>query len=129
MASLYRDVERMLSVLAWFEEKKDAIHPKLKARLFPADMSDDDSDVEGHLDEDISDFVLSCVLALGVAYYVRLEERFHFLETIFAHFRGFGIHSEDGLHLIISACQDLFADELTLEDTIFKNEALKENVW
>ena len=30
---------------------------------------------------------------------------------------------------IISACQDIFVDELKLESDIARNDALKENVW
>ena len=50
-----RDVERTLKVLDWFQSQKDNVHDKL--------------------DLDCDPFCISLMLALGVAYYVRLDKR------------------------------------------------------
>ena len=49
-----RDVERTLKVLAWFEDKTDLIHERLRQKE--------------DLLEDVEDFAISLALAVGVTY-------------------------------------------------------------
>ena len=49
-----RDVERTLKVLAWFEDKTDLIHGRLRQKE--------------DLLEDVEDFAISLALAVGVTY-------------------------------------------------------------
>ena len=36
---------------------------------------------------------------------------------------------EDILQIVVTSCQNIFVNELKLDSTITKNEALKENMW
>ena len=61
-----RDVERMLTVLDWFQQPRNLtivavkIHEKLR---------------QGRLRDQAEIFSINLILALGVSYYVRLDER------------------------------------------------------
>jgi uncharacterized protein YmfQ (DUF2313 family) len=110
-----RDVERMLTILDWFQEKKNEaiMAEKIRQKLFAwAGIS--------------RNFLINLILALGVAYYVRLDDRRQCYEL------------EMSRHLqlpgpvfmeVINASQDFVIDELKLAHNIAKNDALKENVW
>ncbi len=106
-----RDVERTLTVLAWFHAHRQQIHQKLDF-------------------EEVNDFSVSLILALGLSYYVRLENRRPFATAIGRLFRGdHRLPRPSTFHEIVDACQELFVNELKLESNIAKNEALRENVW
>ena len=68
---------------------------------------------------------MSIVLALGVSYYARLERRNQYVETV-----SKKLQIQPGtFEAIIKSCQGVFIDEMKLENTIAKNDALNENVW
>ena len=107
-----RDVERMLSILDWLKqsENKAIIAHQLRRRLFPRS----------------TEFTINLILALGVAYYVRLDDRraqYAYLMSQLLGLRG-STFTE-----VFNAAQDLVIDELKLAKNIAKNDALKENVW
>jgi len=110
-----RDVERMLTTLEWFQSQNRIILPKLYSTVLP-----------GTARQNVTDFTINLILALGVSYYARLDE----------HRRKYEDKMTDCLGLdprffskVILACQDIFIDELRLESNIAKNDALKENIW
>ena len=69
---------------------------------------------------------MNLILALGVAYFVRLDERRE--DYIVEMSRCLKLEPGQFLQVIV-ACQDVFIDELKLDQNIAKNDALKENVW
>jgi hypothetical protein len=110
-----RDVERMLSTLDWFHSQESIITVKIFEVLF-----------KGAQQDYRKIFNINLILALGVSYYVRLDERRRdYEQEVSQH-----LQLPEGLFSrVIIACQDLFVNELKLEKTIAKNDALKENVW
>ena len=60
-------------------------------------------------------------------YYLKLDKE----RTQYSSMVGSLFQDPRGLLLpkVISACQDIFVNELRLESDIAKNDALKENVW
>jgi len=110
-----RDVERMLSTLDWFHSQEHIITVKIFEVLF-----------KGAQQDYRKIFNINLILALGVSYYVRLDERRRdYEQEVSQH-----LQLPEGLFSrVIIACQDLFVNELKLEKTIAKNDALKENVW
>ena len=112
-----RDVERMLTVLDWFQQKKNEaiIARKIRRTLFPESPRS-------------KEFNINLILALGVSYYVRLDDR----RLQYAHqmslLLGLGASSSTFTD-VFNAAQDLVIDELKLATNIAKNDALKENVW
>ena len=110
-----RDVERMLTTLEWFHGHEKIIAYEIFKKIYPhTRMTTNDL------------FTINLILALGVAYFSRLDER-----------RGhYVMEMSDCLKVddhffssVITTCQDIFIDELKLGPTIAKNDALKENVW
>ena len=70
-------------------------------------------------------FKLSTILALGVTFYARLEDRGAYVQQVS---NKLGI-VPDYFVDAIKSCQGVFIDEMRLENTIAKNDALMENVW
>ena len=110
-----RDVERTLSTLDWFHSQEAIITVKIFETLF-----------EGAQQNGRKIFKINLILALGVSYYVRLDERRREYEQEMSQCLQL---PENLFSKVIIACQDLFVNELKLEKTIAKNDALKENVW
>lgn len=108
-----RDVERALVVFTWFSNQVEILE-QVNLRL---NMN--------KKEEQQSNFTLSIVLALGVTYYARLERRNQYVETV-----SKKLQIQPGtFEAIIKSCQGVFIDEMKLENTIAKNDALNENVW
>ena len=109
-----RDVERMLTTLQWFQSRAETISKPISKWLY-------------HRGQDAAHiFNVSLILALGVAYYTRLDERRNDYEDLVKKcLRLYGDHFSEA----IKRCQNLIIDELKLEKNIAKNDALKENVW
>ncbi len=113
-----RDVERTLDILQWFLSK-----PNLKD-LTRSRLSQDRMYACGPTK--LPDICLCIILATGVSYYVRLDEREDYAVLMSSKLKI----KADLYKGVISACQDVFINELTsLGSTIAKNDALKENVW
>ena len=110
-----RDVERMLSTLEWFQSQSRILLPKLYEIVLP--------NTARHL---VTDFTINLILALGVSYFVRLDEQRRKYEDKMTNCLGL---DPQFFSKVILACQDIFIDELRLEPNIAKNDALKENVW
>ena len=74
-------------------------------------------------------FELNLILALGVAYFVRLEAetRMDFARAVITFFEG--VRNPAFFMAAIAKCQDLFLDELHLEMNIAKNDALKVTIF
>ena len=108
-----RDVERTLTIFEWFYTHQEILS-KLLSQF-----------------SHVSPFDVSLVLSLGVTYYVKLDCRSEYKIFIAEKFRNqnHDLGSADTFARIIDACQDLFINELRLEQNIAKNDALKENVW
>ena len=102
-----RDVERTLTVLNWFLTKNDILE-KL-------------TDKTGNQNT----FQMSLIVSLGVSYWARLEDRAPYAAKM-AEVLGI---EEFKFERTIVASQEIFIDEVKLEPTIAKNEALMENVW
>jgi len=71
------------------------------------------------------------ILALGICYHCCLEERKSYRQHIASKFNG-PFTLEDSEEIIlneISLCQDVFLDQVFLDDNIARNQALKENVF
>jgi len=111
-----RDVERMLTTLEWFQSQEKIIASK----IFKKFISDDEEPDLHQI------FNINLILALGITYYARLDERRaeyeeEMVECLQLEPKYFS--------QVIVACQDIFIDELKLDQNIAKNDALKENVW
>ena len=96
----------IFKVLNWFQEKSDIIS-KVLYKKQPFDT-----------------FKMNLILALGVTYYVRLDNRKQYASELVVHFEE--LKKQPKLFKdIIERCQDKFIDELRLEGNIAKNDALK----
>ena len=106
-----RDVERTLTVLNWFLIKDDILNlvkQKLETDLFDEDGADD------------NDFDLCLILALGVSFYARLEDRGAYVQKMTHALKLQPLE----FVATIETCQKVFIDEMRLEKTIAKNDAL-----
>jgi len=110
-----RDVERMLKILQWFQEQEQIIMPQIFQKLLPNTAQDPRIR-----------FTVNLILALGVAYYTRLDERRGDYEEEMTNCLGLDAQF---FSQVIVTCQEIFIDELRLEQNIAKNDALKENIW
>ncbi len=113
-----RDVERTLDILTWFETKKGHIYGDLYKNLCPRHV--------------MADSVTSLVLALGASYYVRLDDRDPYnrlMSNLLQRYDWRLIPRNLTFSDIVEACQNLFINEMQLENNIAKNKALKENLW
>ena len=113
-----RDVERMLTVLDWFQQRQnEAIIAQkiLRRTLFSGSARS-------------KEFTVNLILALGVSYYVRLDDRRPQYERQMSQLLGLGANSSTFTE-VFNAAQDLVINELKLATNIAKNDALKENVW
>ena len=110
-----RDVERMLTVLDWFQQRQNKIiiAQKIREALFPTSTSS-------------KEFSINLILALGVSYYVRLDDRRPQFARKMSQLLGLGGAT---FTEVVNAAQDLVIEELKLATNIAKNDALKENVW
>ena len=111
-----RDVERALTSLEWFHSKINKFLPLMQATT--------DHDLGG-----VTAFQISFLLACGLSYHARLEKgRDRYGEELK---RSLYLTSEPSniLSMVVAACQDVFVNELKLDSSIARNDALKENVW
>ena len=111
-----RDVERMLTTLEWFHSQEKIIALKIFKKAISVDEEPGLHQI----------FDINLILALGISYYARLDERRaeyeeEMMECLQLEPKYFS--------KVIVACQDIFIDELNLDQNIAKNDALKENVW
>ncbi|WAR07198.1 R213A-like protein, partial [Mya arenaria] len=111
-----RDVERVLTVMAWFYDQGE-----------DGDWLFEEMDRKMGLDN----ITRALILALGVCYHACLKTRQEYREAVAGHFRQ-PCSLQGGEAKIleeIERCQEIFLDNVTLEDNIARNTALKENVF
>ena len=107
-----RDVERTLIVLTWFLDVN-------RAQIL--------HEVNGRLGNDNEEqfFQMSAILALGVTFYARLEKREEYVTNASQWLKV----TPEYFCSVIKQCQAVFIDEMRLENTVAKNDALMENIW
>ncbi|KAK7494871.1 hypothetical protein BaRGS_00013998, partial [Batillaria attramentaria] len=81
--------------------------------------------------EEASDMTMALVLSLGVCYRACLRSKDAYDEFVVPHFQSpFDLPGGQAQFLaIIDKCQEVFLDNVRLEDNIARNQALKENVF
>jgi hypothetical protein len=110
-----RDVERMLTVLEWFQQgPNEAVVSTIGGKVF------------NHLAANKRIFLTSLILALGVGYYVRLDER---RKNYVREISQVMQLRDSAFTDVIDASQSLLMDQMWLAGNIAQNAALKENVW
>ena len=82
-------------------------------------------EVNTRMNEDQDYFALSTILALGVTFYARLEDRRAYVEKVS---RILQFNPENFIK-VIRCSQEVIIDEMRLETTVAKNDALMENCW
>ncbi|XP_035692571.1 E3 ubiquitin-protein ligase rnf213-alpha-like [Branchiostoma floridae] len=117
-----RDVERTLTVMAWFLQ----IMPVLSALM--------NKKIADQPQTQVTDVCRALILALGVCYQARLEKRNDYRKAIAKLFKGQLFKLPKGAKTIekeTEICQDVFLDQLDtlLAPNIARNTALKENVF
>ncbi|XP_035676169.1 LOW QUALITY PROTEIN: E3 ubiquitin-protein ligase rnf213-alpha-like [Branchiostoma floridae] len=120
-----RDVERTLTVMAWFLQ----ILPVLSALMNEKITRETRASTT-----QITNVCRALILALGVCYQARLEKRNDYRKAIAKHFNGQIFKLPRGAKTIereTEICQDVFLDQLEtlLAPSIARNTALKENVF
>ncbi|WAR07202.1 R213A-like protein, partial [Mya arenaria] len=111
-----RDVERVLTVMAWFY-----VQGMDGGWLF-----EDKDRIVG-----LDNITRSLILALGVCYHACLKTRQQYRQVIAGHFRQPCSLQGGETQILdeIERCQEIFLDNVSLEDNIARNTALKENVF
>ncbi|XP_057290514.1 E3 ubiquitin-protein ligase rnf213-alpha-like isoform X3 [Hydractinia symbiolongicarpus] len=123
-----RDVERAVQVTSWFYKKMEFL---LELLLDNDNEEDECLVLRNRFEQSIDKQRRSLVLALGVCYIARLENRESYIDFIQQYFTGSFVLQNGAKQMKkeIARCQEMFLDELKLEDNIAKNKALCENVF
>ncbi|XP_052243455.1 E3 ubiquitin-protein ligase RNF213-like [Dreissena polymorpha] len=133
-----RDVQRALMVMAWFYEQAEnngVLFEMMNTRLsnkytFEAQNSEDE---DNHANVGLDKLTRSLVLALGVCYHACLgtEKRQRYRKRVFKCFRDPCVLTRGANQIAeeIECCQDVFLDNVSLDNNIARNTALKENVF
>ncbi|RMX46188.1 hypothetical protein pdam_00007847 [Pocillopora damicornis] len=130
-----RDVERAMQVMVWFYKHVDTLGrlmKKVTAEQRREEGLDVDEDDEEEEMDSISPLTRALVLAIGVCYHAKLQERREEYRTVVA--RSFKAPcllpgGEKQIHREISSCQKAVLNELDLGPNIARNAALSENVF
>ncbi|XP_052808614.1 E3 ubiquitin-protein ligase rnf213-alpha-like isoform X2 [Mya arenaria] len=126
-----RDVERVLTVMAWFfYQIKDGgwLSAKIDGKVVGCeDQRQDDSEKE----EGLTDITRALILALGVCYHACLSTKHEYRQVIAGHFhQPCSLQGGEAQILeVIERCQEVFLDNVSLDENIARNTALKENVF
>ncbi|KAK7488216.1 hypothetical protein BaRGS_00020523, partial [Batillaria attramentaria] len=136
-----RDVERTLTVISWFlmqAANNNVLFKRLEKKLQqrPGDETDllddtqDSSEDEGDFHDPLR-LTKALVLALAICYRAGLSSKLAFDMYIVGHFtRPFELpRGREQFREIIDKCQDVFLDNVRLEENIARNQALKDNVF
>ncbi|WAR07208.1 R213A-like protein [Mya arenaria] len=135
-----RDVERVLTVMAWFyDQGKDRgwLFGEMDRKVVGVEeRQQDDSDEEEenekiYIVQGLNNITRALILALGVCYHACLKTRQQYRQAVAGHFRQ-PCNLQGGEAQIldeIERCQEIFLDNVSLEDNIARNTALKENVF
>ncbi|XP_065826351.1 E3 ubiquitin-protein ligase RNF213-like isoform X2 [Oscarella lobularis] len=118
-----RDVERAMMVMVWFYKLNAVLDPFMRRKY-------DERKAKSGAVAPLDPLTRSLVLALGVSYQARLQERKQFRSAISRHFRApCALSGAAQMRQEINFCQAVFLDELELPPKIGRNHALKENVF
>ncbi|XP_074628909.1 E3 ubiquitin-protein ligase rnf213-alpha-like isoform X2 [Acropora palmata] len=131
-----RDVERAMQVMVWFYNSVDILGKLMTGVLIEQrrqegyDVIEDDGDVDEQ--EAISPVTRALVLAIGVCYHAKLQERRQDFRKVVA--QSFKAPcqlpgGEKQIHREITSCQRAVLNELELGPNIARNTALSENVF
>ncbi|XP_068731195.1 E3 ubiquitin-protein ligase rnf213-alpha-like [Montipora capricornis] len=131
-----RDVERAMQVMVWFYNHVDILGRLMRNVIIEqrreegddADEEDDDIDEE----ELIDPMTRSLVLAIGVCYHAKLQDKRQDFREVVAQSFGAPCALSGGEKQIlreISSCQRAVLNELVLGPNIARNTALSENVF
>ncbi|KAK3585578.1 hypothetical protein CHS0354_036765 [Potamilus streckersoni] len=144
-----RDVERVLNVMSWFyaqsldqrtlfNEMDEIIQPLAdkepntdEEEAEDGEEAEDMPEVNEPPNQGLHDITRSLVLALGVCYHACLKNREEYRMHVAPFFRA-PCHLTGGHGQIereISVCQNVFLENVQLENNIARNTALKENVF
>ncbi|WAR07210.1 RN213-like protein, partial [Mya arenaria] len=137
-----RDVERVLTVMAWFyyqgedggwlfEEMDGKVSGSEEHRQDDSDEEEETEDEERYLSQELDNITRSLILALGVCYHACLKTRQEYRQAVAGHFRQPCSLQGGEAQILeeIERCQEVFLDNVSLEDNIARNTALKENVF
>jgi len=113
VASL-RDIERCMSIALWFYKLRDLLFPQI-----------DNKKHKKKQDPMLNDAQRALILSVGACYYVSLESRKDYLEEIA---KCFSVPASL-LHQEIELCQEVFLDNLSVNEAIARNDALRENIF
>ncbi|XP_041354620.1 E3 ubiquitin-protein ligase rnf213-alpha-like [Gigantopelta aegis] len=135
-----RDVERVLKVMSWFYEQSqdnrilfDMMEEEETQQDEESEVSDDEEEEE---EEETNarwpdDLTKSLILALGVCYRASLRSRDEYDDHVISFFQN-PCSLPGGVRQfvdVITRCQDVFLENVQLEENIARNQALKENLF
>ncbi|XP_052808603.1 E3 ubiquitin-protein ligase rnf213-alpha-like isoform X2 [Mya arenaria] len=136
-----RDVERVLTVMAWFyyqgedggwlfEAMDRKVSGSEEHRQGDSDEEEETED-ERYLSQELDNITRSLILAIGVCYHACLKTRQKYRQAVAGHFRQPCSLQGGEAQILeeIERCQEVFLDNVSLEDNIARNTALKENVF
>ncbi|WAR07205.1 R213A-like protein [Mya arenaria] len=136
-----RDVERVLTVMAWFyyqgedggwlfEAMDRKVSGSEEHRQGDSDEEEETED-ERYLSQELDNITRSLILAIGVCYHACLKTRQEYRQAVAGHFRQPCSLQGGEAQILeeIERCQEVFLDNVSLEDNIARNTALKENVF
>ncbi|XP_052243691.1 E3 ubiquitin-protein ligase rnf213-alpha-like [Dreissena polymorpha] len=126
-----RDAERVLLVMAWFYNQANDnrfLFDAMDAKIEENEENDDDEAIEVNR---LDDLTRCLVLAIGVCYHACLKTRYAYRAAVAAEFKQPCPlpNGADQILQEIECCQEVFLDNVKLDDNIARNTALKENVF
>ncbi|XP_020630790.1 E3 ubiquitin-protein ligase rnf213-alpha-like [Orbicella faveolata] len=128
-----RDVERAMQVMVWFYNHVDTLSRLMNKVLTEQRREEDRDDDEDDYDDKLIDPITrALVLAIGVCYHAKLQERRGEYRTVVARsFKTPCLLSGGQRQILreISSCQRAVLKELELGPNIARNAALSENVF
>ncbi|XP_041350668.1 E3 ubiquitin-protein ligase rnf213-alpha-like [Gigantopelta aegis] len=139
-----RDVERVLKVMSWFyQQSRDnrTLFKMMEAEEMELDEEthqDEESEISDDAEEEEErnarwpdDLTKSLILALGVCYRAALRNRDEYDDHVVRFFQT-SCSLPGGVRQfvdVITRCQDVFLENVQLEENIARNRALKENLF
>nr|XP_018671622.1 LOW QUALITY PROTEIN: E3 ubiquitin-protein ligase rnf213-alpha-like [Ciona intestinalis] len=109
-----RDVERCLQCISWFHKNNNWLFPYIQEKT----------------ELNLTPMIRSLIHAISMCYYVTLEHREDYLEIISSVLlRHNNALTVQNLEREIIACQEVFLGNITVDEDIARNEALRENVF
>ena len=126
-----RDVERTISAFKWFSSKQDILTENIKIKL-----AERLPNKKEFFQNPTVSFMVEFLLSIGLCYYVKLDKaRPNYSRLIQDEIK---LWSNENINLsppidmlreVVFNCQVQFIEEIELDSSIAKNEALMENFW